>query len=192
MEYYSFISHGVLLDNKKLDPIDRKLHETYIPIIMFGTQTLVTQNSFTLSYYILFTKKYGVHFLNELVYALKEHPRDYIRLYHVRDSQNPYQIAVRYLFDINSVEIQNFPQNKFRVFVNRDPLRQPLDIFLTSNREMVVGKITVHDEYSKALVIDRSPDWTQCFPILKRTGLDPSPCSAPLENLKVNMEERRI
>ena len=152
MEYYSFISHGVLLDNKKLDPIDRKLHETYIPIIMFGTQSMVTQNSFTLSYYILFTKKYGVHFLSELVYALKEHPREYTRLYQVRESKNIYQIAVRYLFDINSVEIQNLPQNRFRVFVNRDLIRQPLDVFLTSNNEMVVGKIKVHDDYSKSLV----------------------------------------
>lgn len=167
MEYYSFISHGVLLDNKKLDPIDRKLDETYIPIIMFGTQSMVTQNSFTLSYYILFTKKYGVHFLNELVHALREHPRDYIRLYQVRDSQNPYQTAVRYLFDINSVEIQNFPQNRFRVFVNRDPVRQPLDVFLTSNHEMVVGKITVHDEYSKALADRQVPRLDPMFSYFK-------------------------
>lgn len=152
MEYYSFISHGVLLDNKKIDPIDRKLNEMYTPIIMFGTQSMATQNSFTLSYYILFTKKYGVSFLNELASALKEHPREYIRLYQVRDSNNAYQVAVRYLFDINSVEIQKFPQNKFRVFLSGDPVRQPLDVFLTSSHEMVVGKMKVNDDYSKTLV----------------------------------------
>jgi len=52
MEYFSIFSHGQLLDNKKLDPVDRKLNNEYIPIIMFGTQSHITQHGFTLFYYI--------------------------------------------------------------------------------------------------------------------------------------------
>ena len=152
MEYFSIFSHGQLLDNKKLDPVDRKLNNEYIPIIMFGTQSHITQHGFTLFYYILFTKNYGINFLNELVHALKEHPQHYAKLYQVGDSENIYQKAVRYLFDINLKELETFPQNKFRVFVRGDLIRQPLDIFLNTNGEMVVGKINQIDEYTKSLV----------------------------------------
>ena len=50
MEYYSIFSHGQLLDNKKISSVDRKLGDNCVPIIMFGTQSYFTLNSFTLFY----------------------------------------------------------------------------------------------------------------------------------------------
>jgi hypothetical protein len=106
----------------------------------------------TLFYYIIFTKNYGSNFLKELVDALKKHPQYYAKLYQVQDTDNIYQKAVRFLFDINLVDIKTFPANKFRLFIKRDNIRQPLDIFLDSKDEMVVGKTNLFVDYTKPLV----------------------------------------
>jgi hypothetical protein len=152
MEYYSIFSHGELLDNKKLNPFDRKFNDEFIPIIMFGTQSCLTLNSLTLFYYIIFTKNYGIHFLKELVDALKQYPQYYAKSYQVKDETNIYQKAVRFLFDINLVDMKTFPANKFRLFIKGDAIRQPLDVFLDSNNEMVIGKTNLFVDYTKPLV----------------------------------------
>lgn len=136
-------SHGELLDNRKIEPFDRKLHKDYVPIIMYGTQSYMTVHTLIIFYYILYTKNFGSSFLQELVLALKEHPTFYAELYTVRDTSNVNQIAVRHLFNINLSDRKFFPQNQFRLFVRSDPVRQPLDVFLSTNQEMVAGKINL-------------------------------------------------
>lgn len=146
MEFYSIFSHGALFDNKKLKPIHRKLDGNFIPIIMFGTQTYPTVHGITLFYYVIFTKNYGSLFLSELLDALIEYPVQYCKRYKVNDETNIYQKAVKFLFDINLIEMDIFPQNRFRLFLQEDPIRQPLDVFLSCNREMVVGKTNIIPE----------------------------------------------
>jgi hypothetical protein len=152
MEYYSIFSHGQLLDNKKIKPVDRKLGDNYVPIIMFGTQSNFTLNSFTLFYHVIFTKNFGIHFLKELVDALKQYPQNYAKLYQVQDPTNIYQKAVRFLFDINLIDLRLFPPNKYRLFLKSDSVRQPLDVFLDSNDEMEIGKSNMLMDYTKPLV----------------------------------------
>ena len=141
MEYYSIFSHGVLMDNKKLRPIERTIENNSIPIIMFGTQSFFTVNSLTIFYYLFFTKHYGSPFLQEFLSALLQHPVHHLKKYILPDNPTMFQKAVRYLFDMNEKEQQYFPQNKFKVFVSKDVVRQPMDIYLDGKNEMVVGKV---------------------------------------------------
>lgn len=152
MEYYSVMCHGVVEDNKKLRPYDRKLDHNLIPIIMFGTQLYPTINQMTLFYYIIFTKSLGVHFLEELTHALIRFPVQYASKYSITDETSIYQKAVKFLFDINLVERKVFPQNRFELFIQEDIVRQPLDILLSSNDEMVVGTTDIIPNFLESLV----------------------------------------
>lgn len=152
MEYYSLMCHGMVEDNRKLRPCHRKLDNTLIPIIMFGTQSYPTLNSMTLFYYIIFSKSLGVYFLKELTDALISYPVQYANRYSIIDETNIYQKAVKFLFDINLIERKNFPQNRFELFIQEDIVRQPLDVLLFSNDEMVVGTTDIIPNFLESLI----------------------------------------
>lgn len=154
MEYYSIFSHG-MVDNKKLKPVHRKLNNNFIPIIMFGTQTYSTAHGMTLFYYILFTKNLGIPFLDELTNAIMEYPVQYAKRYFISDEGDIYQKAVKFLFTINLIEREVFPQNRFELFIQEDIIRQPLDVSLFSNYEMVVGTTDIIPNFLDS-VIDKN------------------------------------
>lgn len=152
MEYYSIMCHGMVEDNKKLRPCHRKLDNTLIPIIMFGTQSYPTLNSMTLFYYTIFAKSFGVYFLEELTHALIRYPVQYASKYSITEETNIYQKAVKYLFDINLVERKNFPQNRFELFIQEDIVRQPLDVLLSSNHETAIGTTNIIPYFLESFV----------------------------------------
>jgi hypothetical protein len=139
-------------NNKKLRPYDRQLDHNLIPIIMFGTQLYPTVHGMTLFYYIIFTKSFGVYFLEELTRALIRYPVQYASKYSITDETNIYQRAVKIIFDINLIDKEIFPQNRFELFIQEDIVRQPLDILLSSNHEMVVGTTDVIPDFLSSLV----------------------------------------
>lgn len=140
MEYYSIFAHGHIVDNKKLQPVVRRLNKHFVPYIHFGTQEYMTLVSDTVTTFILLTKVFGKPFLEEVVQALLKHPVRYADLYSISDDKNVYQHAVKKLFDINLIEKTFFPQNRFKVFTSKDIISQPLDICLDSHNEMVLAK----------------------------------------------------
>lgn len=184
MEYYSIFSHGQLLDNKKINSVDRKLGDNCVPIIMFGTQSYFTLNSFTLFYHIIFTKKFGIHFLKELVDALKEYPQSYAKSYQVQDPTNIYQKAVRFLFDINQIDSNLFPPNKYRIFLKNDAIRQPLDVFLDSNDEIEIGKSNMLIDYTKPLVDKEVAKLDPIFNYIKNNQIVSTPMLHKIKSSK--------
>lgn len=140
MEYYSIFAHGHIMDNKKLQPVVRRLNKHFVPYIHFGTQGYMTLISETATSFVLLTEIFGEPFLKEFIDALLKYPVRYAELYKISDAENVYQNAVKKLFDINLIERDFFPQNRFKVFTNDDVVSQPLDICLNSNNEMLVTK----------------------------------------------------
>lgn len=140
------LSHGSMNTKLTVEPKYRLYNpvvsrQRVIPIFSFGTSGAMTDISSTILCFLLFVSIYGTDFCEEVATALTKYGENYMTLY-TCNPHNIIQKAVRYLFTLNKMDIELFPQNRFYTYVKKSQTPYNFKLFYNLNNEQLISNIS--------------------------------------------------